>query len=63
VVGENPVVDKVPAVRIGDYHDDAFGLDTCFRLSYIGRKAVDSGYGASWDLSMDVAAKAIGARS
>jgi hypothetical protein len=48
---------------IGDYHDDALGIDTWFWLSYIGGKAMDSCDGASWNLGMDVAAETIGARS
>lgn len=63
MIRENPVVDEVPAESIGDYHDDALGFDTCFGLSYIGGKAMDRGDGASWDLGMDMAAEAIGARS
>jgi len=63
VIGEDPVVDEVPAESIGDYHDDAFGFDTSFGLSYIGGKAMDGGDGASWDLGMDVAAETIGTRS
>lgn len=63
VIGEDPIVDEVPAESIGDYHDDALGIDTWFWLSYIGGKAVDRCDGASWDLGMDVAAETIGARS